>query len=98
MKWLSLLRNVCVALGNTSNASALPHLQKVAKDSEPLIAEHARWAVERIPAGWFEVMTRVQFCGLAARCHQIRQAGMPAATLLKGRAGQVTAIGHTAAD
>jgi epoxyqueuosine reductase QueG len=25
-----------------------PHLQKAAKDSEPLIAEHARWAVERI--------------------------------------------------
>jgi len=43
-----LLRNVCVALGTTGDASALLHLQKVAKDSEPLIAEHARWAVERI--------------------------------------------------
>jgi hypothetical protein len=28
--------------------STLPHLQKAAKDSEPLIAEHARWAMERI--------------------------------------------------
>jgi epoxyqueuosine reductase QueG len=46
--WRSLLRNVCVALGTTGDASALLHLQKVAKDSEPLIAEHARWAVERI--------------------------------------------------
>ena len=43
-----LLRNVCVALGNTGDASALPHLQKAAKDSEPLIAGHARWAMERI--------------------------------------------------
>jgi epoxyqueuosine reductase len=43
-----LLRNVCVALGNTGDASALPHLQKAASDPEPLIAEHARWAMERI--------------------------------------------------
>jgi len=43
-----LLRNVCVALGNVGDNSTLPHLQKAAKDSEPLIAEHARWAMERI--------------------------------------------------
>jgi epoxyqueuosine reductase len=45
-----LLRNVCVALGNTGDTSALPHLQKAAADPEPLIAEHARWAVEQIKA------------------------------------------------
>jgi epoxyqueuosine reductase len=43
-----LLRNVCVALGNTGQESALPHLQKAAGDSEPLIAEHARWAISEI--------------------------------------------------
>lgn len=43
-----LLRNVCVALGNSGNASALPHLQKAANDPEPLIAEHAHWAIARI--------------------------------------------------
>lgn len=43
-----LLRNVCVALGNVGDDSALPALQKAAGDSEPLIAEHARWAVGRI--------------------------------------------------
>ena len=43
-----LLRNVCVALGNVGDASALPHLQKAANDPEPLIAEHARWAVMQI--------------------------------------------------
>lgn len=43
-----LLRNVCVALGNVGDQSALPALSRAAKDSEPLIAEHARWAMERI--------------------------------------------------
>ena len=43
-----LLRNVCVALGNIGDASALPALKKAAGDPEPLIAEHARWAIERI--------------------------------------------------
>jgi epoxyqueuosine reductase len=43
-----LLRNVCVALGNVGDASALPHLQKASRDSEPLIAEHAQWAIAQI--------------------------------------------------
>jgi epoxyqueuosine reductase len=43
-----LLRNVCVALGNVGDAVALPFLEKAARDPEPLIAEHARWALERI--------------------------------------------------
>jgi epoxyqueuosine reductase len=43
-----LLRNVCVALGNVGDARALPALERAAQDLEPLIAEHARWAVERI--------------------------------------------------
>ena len=43
-----LLRNVCVALGNTGDASALPALEAASRDSEPLIAEHARWAMTRI--------------------------------------------------
>ena len=43
-----LLRNVCVALGNVGDKSALPALGKAAGDAEPLIAEHARWAMEQI--------------------------------------------------
>jgi len=43
-----LLRNVCVALGNIGDATALPEVQRAANDGEPLIAEHARWAMERI--------------------------------------------------
>jgi epoxyqueuosine reductase len=43
-----LRRNVCVALGNTGDESALPALQKAAGDAEPLIAEHAQWAIAQI--------------------------------------------------
>jgi epoxyqueuosine reductase len=45
-----LLRNVCVALGNTGDAQTLPHLQKAAADPEPLIAEHALWAIKQVEA------------------------------------------------
>jgi epoxyqueuosine reductase len=43
-----LLRNVCVALGNVGDRTALPALKKAADDPEPLIAEHARWAIQEI--------------------------------------------------
>ena len=43
-----ILRNVCVALGNIGDETALPALQKAENDSEPLIAEHARWAIDQI--------------------------------------------------
>ncbi|HEY2951498.1 MAG TPA: tRNA epoxyqueuosine(34) reductase QueG [Verrucomicrobiae bacterium] len=43
-----LLRNVCVALGNTGDTSALPALTGAATGPEPLIAEHARWAIDQI--------------------------------------------------
>jgi epoxyqueuosine reductase len=42
------LRNVCVALGNVGDPSDLPALERAAADSEPLIAEHAAWAIQRI--------------------------------------------------
>ena len=45
-----LLRNVCVALGNVGDVSALPALEKAASDKEPMIAEHAQWAMEQIRA------------------------------------------------
>ena len=43
-----LLRNVCVALGNIGDRSALGALEKAASDPEPLIAEHATWARDQI--------------------------------------------------
>lgn len=43
-----LLRNVCVALGNIADADALPALSRATSDAEPLIAEHAQWALGEI--------------------------------------------------
>ena len=43
-----LLRNICVALGNRGDPAALPALERATADPEPLIAEHARWAVDEI--------------------------------------------------
>ena len=43
-----ILRNVCVALGNVGAADALPALEKAGCDPEPLIAEHARWAIGQL--------------------------------------------------
>ena len=43
-----LLRNVCVALGNVGTSVDLPALEHAAATEEPLIAEHARWAIDQI--------------------------------------------------
>ena len=48
IKRRGFLRNVCVALGNVGDGSDLPALEEAARDPEPLIAEHARWAIRRI--------------------------------------------------
>ena len=50
IKRRGFLRNVCVALGNVGTTDDLPALRRAALDEEPLIAEHARWAVDRITA------------------------------------------------
>ena len=43
-----LLRNVCVALGNSGDPQAVPALIKALHDEEPLIRGHAAWALGRI--------------------------------------------------
>jgi epoxyqueuosine reductase len=48
IKRRGFLRNVCVALGNVGNRADLPALRKAAFDPEPLTAEHATWAIDRI--------------------------------------------------
>ncbi|MGI9242857.1 MAG: tRNA epoxyqueuosine(34) reductase QueG, partial [Verrucomicrobiales bacterium] len=42
------LRNVCVALGNVGDDGDLPDLERAAADPDPLIAEHASWAIQEI--------------------------------------------------
>ena len=44
-----LLRNVCVALGNWGAAEAVPVLRRALADPEPLVREHAEWALGRCP-------------------------------------------------
>jgi len=42
------LRNVCVVLGNTGGSGDLPALRVAAADIDPLISEHATWAITQI--------------------------------------------------
>lgn len=48
IKRRGFLRNVCVALGNVGDESDLPALERAAIDPEPLVAEHAAWAIGQI--------------------------------------------------
>jgi epoxyqueuosine reductase len=48
IKRRGFLRNVCVVLGNTGDASALPALEHVLTDPELLVREHAAWAIDQI--------------------------------------------------
>jgi len=41
-------RNVTVALGNSGNPAAIPTLEKALESDEPLVREHAAWALGRI--------------------------------------------------
>jgi len=43
-----LLRNVCVALGNSGDRQAVPALIGALQDNEPLVRGHAAWALGRI--------------------------------------------------
>jgi epoxyqueuosine reductase len=48
IKRRGFLRNVCVALGNVGDPSDLAALERAAANPEPLIAEHAKWAIHQI--------------------------------------------------
>ena len=45
-----LRRNACVVLGNLGDSAAAPLLRAAADGSDPLVAEHARWALGRLGA------------------------------------------------
>lgn len=47
-KLSGLRRNVCVALGNVGDARCRPALEKAARDPDPVVAEHALWALQRL--------------------------------------------------
>jgi epoxyqueuosine reductase len=43
-----LIRNAAVALGNLGEERALSALERLGDDSEPMVRDHARWAMRRI--------------------------------------------------
>jgi epoxyqueuosine reductase len=43
-----LLRNVCVAMGNSGNTAFMPLLESLLDDEEALVREHAAWALARL--------------------------------------------------
>ena len=49
-KYRGYLRNVAVALGNSKDADAGPALKKALNHPEPVVREHARWALEQLEA------------------------------------------------
>lgn len=60
IKRRGFLRNVCVALGNVGTPDDLSALEKAARDPEPLIAEHAAWAVTQIRARHANALPEVE--------------------------------------
>ena len=47
-KLRGLKRNAAVALGNTGDADDIQLLENAARDPDPLVAEHAQWAIARL--------------------------------------------------
>ena len=50
-----LLRNAAVALGNSGRPEALDILERATADAEPLVREHAQWAVARLKSAGLKV-------------------------------------------
>ena len=46
-----LRRNAAVAAGNSGRPELVPALEQVLRDEDPLLREHARWALARLRAG-----------------------------------------------
>ena len=50
LKLARLKRNAAIVLGNIGTAEDLPALATAAKDADPVVAEHAEWAVKQVRA------------------------------------------------
>ena len=47
-KWVGMQRNACVALGNLHDPFAVPALARALEGANPLVKQHAAWALGRI--------------------------------------------------
>ena len=66
-KWRGLLRNALVAAGNSGDPALVPALRRHAEGGDPLLAEHARWALARLGAAEPSDVTLVAGFSAAAR-------------------------------
>ena len=48
VKYRGWLRNLCVAMGNSGDERFVPWLEQAAQHSDPIVREHAAWALERL--------------------------------------------------
>jgi epoxyqueuosine reductase len=47
-KYRGWLRNLCVAMGNSGEPRRIPWLEEKARDADPIIREHAAWALQHL--------------------------------------------------
>ncbi|WP_038248720.1 tRNA epoxyqueuosine(34) reductase QueG [Ghiorsea bivora] len=59
-KRAGLLRNVCIAMGNSGDVSFVPQLLGVLDDNEPLIRGHAVWALGQLASQQQDVQKHIQ--------------------------------------
>jgi epoxyqueuosine reductase len=49
-KYRGWLRNLCVAMGNSGDSGSVPWLECACEHPDPIVREHAEWALERLRA------------------------------------------------
>ena len=47
-KYQGWLRNLCVAMGNSGDRRSIPRLEGLSRQADPVVSEHARWALDRL--------------------------------------------------
>ena len=47
-KYRGWLRNLCVAMGNSADRNFIPWLERASEHADPVVREHARWALGRL--------------------------------------------------
>ena len=51
-KLSGLRRNAVIAMGNSGDRKFVPTLTKLAEDPDPVVAEHAKWALDHLKQAW----------------------------------------------
>ena len=47
-KYSGIRRNIAIAMGNSGNQEFVSELERMSRDDDPVVAEHARWALKRL--------------------------------------------------